>query len=87
MRREWRCTQCGRLLGVLADDERLHVRFTQEREYVVGLPAITKCGHCRTLNELQDKRRATPVSGPERGARRPASKAGAHARSTAGRSR
>lgn len=51
MRREWRCTSCGKLLGVLNRD-RLHIRFARGHEYLVGFPATTVCRGCRTLNEL-----------------------------------
>lgn len=51
MKREWRCTGCGKLLGVL-DRDRLHIRFARGHEYLVGFPATTVCRSCRTLNEL-----------------------------------
>jgi hypothetical protein len=50
--REWRCTQCGKLLGRTKGD-RLHVRFARGHEYLVGLPATCACRYCGTLNELR----------------------------------
>lgn len=52
MGREWRCTQCGKLLGVF-EGERLHIRFARGHEYLVGLPTTGACRCCRTLNELR----------------------------------
>lgn len=51
MKDEWRCTRCGKLLGVLEDD-RLHIRFARGHQYIVGFPATSVCRSCRTLNEL-----------------------------------
>ena len=51
MKREWRCTKCEKLLGVLQRG-RIHIRFARGHEYLVGLPASSVCRHCRTLNEL-----------------------------------
>jgi len=50
MEREWRCTRCGKLLGLL-EGERLHIRFARGHEYLVGFPATSVCRGCRTLNE------------------------------------
>jgi len=50
MEREWRCTQCGKLLGVLKG-KRLHIRFACSHEYLVGFPATGICRCCGTLNE------------------------------------
>lgn len=52
LEREWRCTQCGKLLGQTKGD-RLHVRFARGHEYLVGLPATCACRYCGTLNELR----------------------------------
>ena len=52
MKREWRCTRCGKLLGVL-EGARLHIRFARGHEYIVGFPATSVCRSCRTLNELE----------------------------------
>lgn len=52
MKREWRCTKCEKLLGVLQRG-RIHIRFARGHEYLVGLPASSVCRHCRTLNELE----------------------------------
>ena len=51
MEREWRCSRCGKLLGVL-EGERLHIRFARGHEYLVGLPTTCVCRSCRTLNEI-----------------------------------
>ena len=51
MEREWRCTRCGKLLG-LFEGERLHIRFARGHEYLVGFPATSICRSCRTLNEV-----------------------------------
>jgi hypothetical protein len=48
---EWRCTRCGKLLGVI-EDARLHIRFSRGHEYLVGLPATGVCRSCQTLNEI-----------------------------------
>ena len=50
---QWRCSRCGKLLGVVRDG-RLHLLFTRGHEYMVGLPATCICRGCRTLNELRD---------------------------------
>ena len=51
MDREWRCTRCGKLLGLMEGD-RLHIRFARGHEYLVGFPVTSICRSCRTLNEL-----------------------------------
>jgi len=48
---EWRCNQCGRLLGQLLDG-RLHLQIARGRAYLVGFPVTTACLGCRALNEL-----------------------------------
>lgn len=53
MDKEWRCTRCGKLLGLLRDG-RLHLRFARGHEYLVGFPATSVCRGCRTLNELNE---------------------------------
>ncbi len=55
MNKEWRCTNCGKLLGLLRDD-RLHLRFARGHEYLVGFPATSVCRGCRTLNELSESK-------------------------------
>ena len=52
MRRNWRCRNCGMLLGIV-DGGRLHIRLAKGYQYAVGLPANTICRKCRTLNELR----------------------------------
>lgn len=58
MEKEWRCSQCGKLLGLLRDG-RLHLRFARGHEYLVGFPATSVCRGCRTLNELCGAKPAT----------------------------
>ena len=48
---EWRCSGCGKLLGLRKAD-RLHIRFARSHEYLVGFPATGTCRCCGTLNEL-----------------------------------
>jgi len=55
VKQEWRCTRCGKLLGVL-EGTRLHIRFARGHEYIVGFPATSVCRGCRTLNELAVQR-------------------------------
>ncbi len=52
MEREWRCSHCSRLLGMIEGD-RLHIKFARGHEYLVGLPTTGVCRNCRTLNELR----------------------------------
>ena len=42
MKRDWRCTHCDKLLGVL-EGARLHIRFARGHEYIVGFPATNVC--------------------------------------------
>ena len=51
MDREWRCTRCRKLLGLMEGD-RLHIRFARGHEYLVGFPVTSICRSCRALNEL-----------------------------------
>lgn len=46
---EWRCTRCGKLLG-LRRDGRMHLRFARGHEYLVGFPVQATCRGCGTLN-------------------------------------
>jgi len=57
MKHEWRCTRCGKLLGVL-EGGRLHIRFARGHQYIVGFPATSVCRSCRTLNELTMRQKA-----------------------------
>jgi len=50
---EWRCSHCGKLLGIIRD-ERIHLKFARGHEYIVGFPGISVCRSCRTLNEVVD---------------------------------
>lgn len=47
---EWRCTCCGKLLGVCRDG-RMHLRFARGHEYLTGYPVQAICRGCSTLNE------------------------------------
>jgi len=53
MEKEWRCSRCSKLLGLLRNG-RLHLKFARGHEYLVGFPATSVCRGCRTLNELQE---------------------------------
>jgi len=50
---EWRCSRCGKLLGVFIDN-RIHIKFVRSHEYLVGLPATGTCRACGTLNQSPD---------------------------------
>ena len=52
--REWRCEECGKLMGTLKGD-RLHIRFARSHEYRVSLPAAGICRGCHRLNELREQ--------------------------------
>ncbi len=61
VRMEWRCVGCGKLLGVHHGD-RLHLRFAQGHEFLVGLPVTGTCRGCGTLNEFRlDSRQDTSI--------------------------
>jgi phage FluMu protein Com len=47
---DWRCSGCGKLLGVRRDG-RMHLRFGRGHEYLVGFPVVATCRGCRTLNQ------------------------------------
>lgn len=49
---EWRCSSCGKLLGVFRDGG-MHLRFARSHEYVVTLPVIATCRGCGALNQSQ----------------------------------
>lgn len=51
---EWRCTRCGKLLGVLREGG-LHLRFTGGHEYLVTLPGTCTCRGCRALNTIANR--------------------------------
>ena len=51
MKREWRCTRCGKLLGVLGKG-RVHIRLTRGHEYLAGFPVTGTCRGCHSLNEI-----------------------------------
>ena len=48
---DWRCTGCGKLLGVRRDG-RMHLRFARGHEYFVGFPVVATCRSCGTLNRV-----------------------------------
>lgn len=56
---EWRCSGCGKLLGVLRAG-RLHIRFARSHEYIVGFPATGTCRSCGTLNERPARSASVP---------------------------
>ncbi len=56
--REWRCSECGMLLGVLKQD-RVRIRFGRTHEYIASLPVTCTCKRCHTLHEL-----SSAASGP-----------------------
>jgi hypothetical protein len=53
--RDWRCSECGKLLGVL-QESRLHIRFSRGVEYFIDFPvgcsATTACRGCQRLSEV-----------------------------------
>ena len=50
---EWRCSQCGKLMGVHSG-QRVHIRYQQGHEYLASLPVTGICRHCGTLNDFAD---------------------------------
>jgi phage FluMu protein Com len=46
---DWRCSCCGKLLGICSDGS-MHLRFARGPEYFVGFPVTAKCPGCGTLN-------------------------------------
>lgn len=66
MKKEWRCTGCGKLLAIIRGN-RLHVRFARGHEYLVGFPVTGVCRNCRTLNELLGDNRETDPEGSDSG--------------------
>ena len=51
IRREWRCTQCGKLMGITSG-RRVHIRFQQGHEYMATVPVTGTCRQCGTLNDF-----------------------------------
>lgn len=47
---DWRCTGCGKLLGIRRD-RLMHLSFARGHEYLVGYPATAICRGCGTLNQ------------------------------------
>ena len=54
---EWRCKQCGKLLGEV-EGTRLHLKFAKGYDYLVSLPATSVCRKCHSLNELTTHKEA-----------------------------
>ena len=52
MKRDWRCTHCDKLLGVL-EGARLHIRFARGHEYIVGFPATNVCRRQRAEGAIR----------------------------------
>jgi phage FluMu protein Com len=50
--KEWRCSRCRKLLGVMRGN-RVHLKFARGHEYLVGFPATGVCRNCKTLNEFR----------------------------------
>lgn len=50
---DWRCTRCGKLLGIQRDG-RVHLSFARGHEYLASFPVQATCRKCGTLNELRD---------------------------------
>lgn len=48
---DWRCTCCGKLLGVM-DDDVVDIRMARRHEYVASLPVTGTCRDCGTLNRI-----------------------------------
>lgn len=47
---DWRCTGCGKLLGIRRDGL-MHLSFARGHEYLVSYPATATCRGCGTLNQ------------------------------------
>ena len=58
----WRCSRCGKLLGVLMG-QRLQIQFARGHDYLVSLPATATCRDCHALNEVET---AEPEIDPRR---------------------
>lgn len=56
---EWRCDECGKLLGC-RKGRRLHIRFSRGHEYLVGYPVTGICRGCQTMNEVAEPEEAAP---------------------------
>jgi len=52
--REWRCTGCSKLLGVVRH-KRIYLKFGSKHHYIVTRPATAICRRCDTLNEVVDE--------------------------------
>ena len=46
--RQWRCTNCNKLLGIYRDGQ-MHIRTSRGLEYMTGFPVMSACS-CGTLN-------------------------------------
>lgn len=47
---EWRCTRCGKLLGIRRDGL-MHLSFARGHEYFASFPMTSVCRGCGTLNQ------------------------------------
>jgi len=53
MEKEWRCSSCGNLIGIIKD-HRVSIRF-KKIQYIVTLikgSILNVCRNCSTINEL-----------------------------------
>ncbi|MBB1493238.1 hypothetical protein H5395_17425 [Paracoccus sp. MC1854] len=53
---DWRCTGCGKLLGIRRDGL-MHLSFARGHEYLVSYPATATCRGCGTLNQATARAR------------------------------
>lgn len=51
---EWRCLECGSLLGIRRGD-RMHIRIVRRHEYLASYPVTATCGTCGSIYELESK--------------------------------
>lgn len=51
---DWRCSCCGKLLGVRRDGL-MHLRFQRGHEYLVSYPATATCRDCGVLNHANSR--------------------------------
>jgi phage FluMu protein Com len=64
--KEWRCRQCGTLLGVERGD-RLHLK-DKTAQFVVSGPVMAVCRRCSEINETVIGRRDDDATEPGRAA-------------------
>ena len=51
---DWRCSCCGKLLGIRRDGL-MHLRFARGHEYLVSYPATATCRDCGVLNHANSR--------------------------------